>query len=74
VIGVNYRDERERRSYGSPPLAIIGAEGAGTIAETGERVAWIAVPGSHAERVATSRERLVPIPEGLPRGRTAALL
>jgi NADPH:quinone reductase len=67
VVGVNYRDvyEREGLSYGSAPPAIIGVEGAGTIAETGERVAWVNVPGSYADRVAAPRDKLVPIPEGV---------
>ena len=64
AVGINYRDvyEREGRGYGSTPPAIIGVEGAGTIAGTGERVAWSAVPGSYAERVAANRDQLVPIP------------
>ena len=65
AAGVNYRDvyEREGGGYGSPPPAIIGVEGAGTIAGTGERVAWVAVPGSYAEHVVADRRRLVPIPD-----------
>ena len=64
AAGINYRDvyEREGRSYGARPPAIIGVEGAGTIADTGERVAWSAVPASYAERVAAKRDQLVPIP------------
>ena len=66
AVGVNYRDvyEREGRGYGSKPPAIIGVEGAGTVAGTGERVAWVDVAGSYAERVAASRDKLVPIPDG----------
>ena len=54
AVGVNFRDvyEREGRGYGTKPPAIIGVEGAGTVAQTGERVAWVNVPGSYAERVA----------------------
>jgi NADPH:quinone reductase len=65
AAGVNYRDvyERQGGGYGSPPPGIIGVEGAGTIAGTGERVAWVAVPGSYAEHVAADRRRLVPIPD-----------
>src|SRR5215471_6984617 len=68
AIGVNYRDVygREGPSYGSRPPAILGVEGAGTVVGTGERVAWVAVPGSYAERVATPRDRLVPVPDGVP--------
>jgi len=54
AIGVNFRDvyEREGADYGSKPPAILGVEGAGMLAESGERVAWIDVPHSYAERVA----------------------
>ena len=57
AIGVNYRDvyERDGHGYGSEPPAIIGVEGAGRIADSGERVGWVAVPGSYAERVAADR-------------------
>jgi NADPH2:quinone reductase len=67
AVGVNYRDVYERNGggYGSAPPAIIGVEGAGTTADTGERVAWSAVPGSYAERVAAKREQLVPLPDGV---------
>jgi NADPH2:quinone reductase len=75
-VGINYRDvyEREGNGYGSPPPAIIGVEGAGTVADTGERVAWVAVPGSYAERVAADRGRLVPVPDGVPLDLAAAAL
>jgi NADPH2:quinone reductase len=67
VVGVNYRDvyEREGGSYGARPPAIIGVEGAGTVVETGERVAWMDVAGSYAERVAADPSKLVPIPDGV---------
>jgi NADPH:quinone reductase len=67
AVGINYRDVYERRGggYGSEPPAIIGVEGAGTIADTGERVAWSAVPGSYAERVAAKRDQLVAVPDGV---------
>lgn len=67
AAGVNFRDVYERQGvgYGSAPPAIIGVEGAGTIAPTGERVAWVNVPGSYAQRVAARRDALVPIPEGV---------
>jgi NADPH2:quinone reductase len=63
AAGINYRDvyEREGRGYGSQPPAILGVEGAGTIAGSGERVAWSDVAGSYAERVAADRKRLIPI-------------
>jgi len=67
AVGINYRDvyEREGRGYGSSPPAIIGVEGAGTIAGTDERVAWSAVPGSYAERVVATRDQLVPVPDSV---------
>jgi NADPH2:quinone reductase len=65
-IGVNYRDVYERNGgYGSEAPAIIGIEGAGSVAETGERVAWSNVSGSYAERVAADRHKLVPVPDGI---------
>src|SRR5581483_9606257 len=65
AVGVNYRDVYERigGGYGSEPPAVIGVEGAGRVADTGERVAWVAVPGSYAERVAADRTALVPVPD-----------
>jgi NADPH2:quinone reductase len=76
AVGVNYRDvyEREGRGYGAKPPAIIGVEGAGTVAGTGERVAWVNVPGSYAERVAADRDRLVPVPDGVSSEVAAAVL
>ncbi|TMM04760.1 MAG: quinone oxidoreductase [Actinobacteria bacterium] len=67
AAGVNYRDvyEREGRSYAVEPPAVIGVEGAGTVADSGERVAWIGAQGSYAERVAAPRDRLVPVPDGV---------
>ncbi|MBV8954115.1 MAG: zinc-binding dehydrogenase, partial [Solirubrobacterales bacterium] len=76
AIGVNFRDvyERETDSYGADPPAIIGAEGAGTLADSGERVAWVGVAGSYAERVAAQREQLVPVPDDVSDEVAAAAL
>lgn len=76
AVGINYRDvyEREGRSYGQKPPAVIGVEGAGVVAGTSERVAWMDVAGSYAERVAARRDKLVPIPEGLDFDVAAAAL
>jgi NADPH:quinone reductase len=65
AVGVNYRDvyERDGDGYGSPPPAILGVEGAGAIVGTGERVAWVAVPGSYAEKVSAKPRALVAIPD-----------
>jgi NADPH:quinone reductase len=76
AVGINYRDVYERNGggYGSEPPAIIGVEGAGKIHDTGERVGWVAVPGSYAEQVAASRDRLVPLPDGVEAEVAAAAL
>jgi NADPH2:quinone reductase len=76
AVGVNYRDVYERvgPAYESEPPAIVGVEGAGTIAETGDRVGWIKVPGSYAERVAAPRDRLVAVPDGVSLELAAATL
>jgi NADPH:quinone reductase len=76
AVGVNYRDVYERNGggYGSEPPAIIGVEGAGTIAGSGERVAWAHVDGSYAEQIASPREKLVPIPDGVSSEVAAAAL
>ncbi|TMC83801.1 MAG: quinone oxidoreductase [Chloroflexi bacterium] len=75
-IGVNFRDvyEREGQDYGQKPPAIIGVEGAGRVAGTGERVAWINVPSSYAERVAADPKHLVPVPDGVSSDIAAAAL
>jgi NADPH:quinone reductase len=67
AIGVNYRDVYERNGggYGSAPPAVIGVEGAGMIAGTGERVAWAHADGSYAEQIAAPRDKLVPIPDDI---------
>ncbi len=67
AIGVNYRDiyEHEGSAYATEPPAVIGIEGAGTVADTGKRVAWSGVHASYAERVVADRDRLVPVPQGI---------
>ena len=65
AVGINYRDvyERNGSGYGAVPPAIIGVEGAGMIAGTGERVAWAHIDGSYAEQIAAPRDKLVPVPD-----------
>lgn len=67
AVGVNFRDvyEREGREYVRTPPAIVGIEGAGKVAETGQPVVWTGVPNSYAERVAADPQALVPIPDGI---------
>jgi NADPH2:quinone reductase len=77
AAGVNYMDVYEREGkpgYGSSPPAVPGAEGAGTIVGTGERVAWMNVQGSYAELLAAPRERLVPVPDDVASDVAAATL
>ena len=77
AIGVNYRDVYEREGRGayanSPPL-IAGVEGAGTAVGSGERVAWVAAPGSYAERVSVPADAAVPVPDGVSTELAAAVL
>jgi NADPH2:quinone reductase len=77
AVGVNFRDvyEREGRPpYGAAVPAVLGAEGAGTVRGTGERVAWLAVPGSYAGQVAAPRDELVAVPEGVATDVAAAVM
>src|SRR5919202_5814558 len=77
AVGVNFRDVYERE--GRPPYtadapAVVGVEGAGTVVGTGERVAWLDVPGSYATRVAAPRDQLVPVPDGVGTDVAAAVM
>jgi len=76
AVGVNYRDVYERNGggYGSAPPAIIGVEGAGKIAGTGERVAWAHIDGSYAEQIVAPRDKLVAVPDGVSSEVAAAAL
>jgi NADPH:quinone reductase len=77
AVGVNYRDvyEREARgAYASQPPLIAGVEGAGAVAGTGERVAWVAAPGSYAERVSVPASAAVRVPDGVDAETAAAVL
>jgi NADPH2:quinone reductase len=84
AAGVNFRDiyEREGTYPGTPPL-VAGAEGAGLVAvvgdgvtdiAVGDRVGWVAAPGSYAERVVVDAARAVPIPDGISGELAAAAL
>jgi NADPH2:quinone reductase len=77
AVGINFRDvyEREGRPpYTSTPPIVVGVEGAGTVVGTGERVAWLDVKGSYAQRVAASRDKLVPVPDGVDAEQAAAVM
>jgi NADPH:quinone reductase len=78
AIGVNYRDvyEREGRYGGEAPL-INGVEGAGRVvsgASEGQRVAWLAAPGSYAERVRVPAGRAIPVPDEVTTETAAAVI
>ncbi|MGH3729235.1 MAG: quinone oxidoreductase family protein, partial [Micromonosporaceae bacterium] len=71
--GVNFIDTYHRTGhYPLTPPFVPGVEGVGTVAEVGteipagiavgDRVGWVKVTGSYAERVAVPYERLVAIP------------
>ena len=64
AIGVNYRDVYERAipGYAGPLPRVVGVEGAGTVRETGERVAWVDAPGSYAEQSSSRRREPCPFP------------
>jgi NADPH:quinone reductase-like Zn-dependent oxidoreductase len=83
--GVNFMDTAAC-SWGAPhgqlPL-IPGVEGAGTVAalgegvtdfEVGDRVAWVSVWGSYAERLAVPAVHAVPLPNYIPTDVAAATM
>jgi len=76
AIGVNYRDVYERAipGYAGPLPRVVGVEGAGTVRDSGERVAWVDAPGSYAEQAVVSAERAVPVPDGVSDEHAAAVL
>ena len=75
AAGVNFRDVYERKgAYAGDPPFVAGAEGAGTVVATGERVVWKAGAGSYAERAAVPTREAVPIPEGVSSELAAAAL
>ncbi len=81
--GVNFMDIGIRRGMLEVPLPhVLGVEGAGRVAELGEgvtdltvgqRVAWVYVPDSYAQRVVGPATSFVPIPDFID-DRTAASL
>lgn len=77
AIGLNFADVYRRRGdyhlAGAPPY-IAGYEAAGTIVETGERVAFADSPYANAELVAVPREKLIPLPDDISDETAAALL
>ena len=86
AAGVNFRDVYEREGsggYGGDLPIAVGVEGAGRVAAVGEgaegfapgdRVAWVAAPGSYAERVVVKASRAVPVPDAVDDETAAAAL
>ena len=77
AIGLNFADiYRRRGNYhlaGRPPF-IAGYEAAGTIAGTGERVAFADSPFANAELVAVPNTSLIPLPDDISNETAAAIL
>jgi len=83
AAGVNFMDTGVRRGLfwtGMPDPKILGVEGSGRVVAVGEgvhdfhpgqRVAWVYVPGSYAEKAVMSTASLVPLPDEID-DRTAA--
>jgi NADPH2:quinone reductase len=86
AAGVNYRDVYEREGsggYGGALPVRAGVEGAGRVAalgddvagfSVGERVAWVAAPGSYAEQVVVQAARAVAVPDDVDDDTAAAAL
>ncbi|MDI7861155.1 quinone oxidoreductase [Rhizobiaceae bacterium n13] len=83
VAGVNFMDIGVRQGMAwneTPNPKILGVEGAGKVVAVGEevddlrlgqRVAWIYVPGSYAEKIVAPASAFVPLPDEID-DRTAA--
>jgi NADPH2:quinone reductase len=84
AAGVNFRDVYEREGgYGRPAPLVMGAEGAGRVAEVGDGVEGIAVgarvafytsSGSYAEQALVEAGQAVPVPDGVDDDYAAAAL
>jgi len=83
VAGVNFMDTGVRGGQffaTAPNPKVIGVEGAGRVLKVGsdvegfdigQRVAWVSVPGSYAQRIVAAAPALVPVPDTID-DRTAA--
>jgi NADPH:quinone reductase len=86
AAGVNFMDIYQRKGlppYGGSLPAVLGAEGAGTVAAVGpgvtefapgDRVAWTGVPGGYAEQVVVPADRAVPVPAEMDTQLAAAVM
>ncbi|MGC4089006.1 MAG: quinone oxidoreductase [Polyangiaceae bacterium] len=84
AVGVNYIDVYHRVGLYKTPLPIpLGLEGAGVVEElganvsgvaVGDRVAWVAGPGSYATHVVIDAARAIPLPDHVETRTAAALM
>lgn len=84
AVGVNYIDTYYRSGMYSANLPFIpGQEGAGTVegvgpsvkgVKVGDRVAYVNIQGSYAERIVIPADRAVPVPARLDFERAAAVI
>ena len=84
AAGVNFIDTYQRSGvYPTETPFVPGLEGAGTVAAVGadvsgvavgDRVAWMAAPGSYAEQVLVPAGAAVPVPDGVPDDMAAGAL
>ncbi len=66
AVGVNFIDVYQREGvYPNQTPFVLGMEGAGTVRDTGERVAWGQRLGTGASVAAIPADELVPVPEGV---------
>lgn len=82
--GVNYIDTYQRSGIYPMPLPLrLGIEGAGAVAAVGggvtglavgDRVGWVAAPGSYAQQVVVDAVRAIPVPAGVSDETAAAVL
>ena len=82
--GVNFIDTYHRSGLYTVPLpAVLGVEGAGTVAavgpgvtdvRVGDRVAWADEPRSYATQVVVAADRTVPVPDDVDLATAAAVL
>jgi NADPH2:quinone reductase len=82
--GVNYVDRYHCTGLYPVPLPLVpGVEGAGTVVAAGEgvtgpapgdRVGWVAAPGSYAGQVVVDADRAIPLPDGVSEELAAAVL
>lgn len=75
IAGVNFIDTYHRKGvYPLPLPLVLGLEGVGRVADTGERVAWAEAAGSYAERAVVPVAKAVPVPDDVSDEQAAGAL